>query len=98
MPIAVDTTLLEAVRRIAPVIREHSDEAEQQGRLSRPAVDAMLETGLLRLLTPRSLGGLEVDPVTYTRVVEEVSGSDSAAGWTLTNPVGWAFLCSRLPD
>ena len=98
MPIAVDTTLLESVRRIAPVIREHSDEAEQQGRLSRPAVDAMLETGLLRLLTPRSLGGLEVDPVTYTRVVEEVSGYDSAAGWTLTNPVGWAFLCSRLPD
>jgi alkylation response protein AidB-like acyl-CoA dehydrogenase len=98
MTMTVDTTLLEAVRRIAPVIRKHSDEAEQQGRLSRPTVDAMLDTGLLRLLTPRSLGGLEVGPVTFTRVVEEVSGYDSAAGWTLTNPVGWAFLCLRLPD
>ncbi len=98
MTTAFDTTLLEAVKRIAPTIREHSEEAEQQGRLSRPTVDAMLSIGLLRLLTPRSLGGLEVDPVTYTRVVEEVSGYDSAAGWTLTNPVGWAFLCARLPD
>ena len=98
MTTAYDTALLEAVRSIAPVIRAHSDEAEQQGRLSRPTVDAMLDIGLLRLLTPRSLGGLEVDPVTFTRVVEEVSGYDSAAGWTLSNPVGWAFLCSHMSD
>ena len=98
MPMAYDTTLLEAVQGIAPVIRAHRDEAEQQARLSRPTVDAMLDIGLLRMLTPRSLGGLEIDPVTFTHVVEEVSGYDSAAGWTLSNPVGWAFLCSHLPN
>jgi indole-3-acetate monooxygenase len=53
---------------------------------------------LLRMCTPRSLGGLEVDPITRAVVIEEISGYDSAAGWTLANPLDWAYLCARLPD
>ena len=48
--------------------------------------------------TPRSLGGLETDPITRALVVEEISRHDSAAGWTLENPLDWAFFCARLPD
>ncbi len=50
------------------------------------------------MATPKSLGGLESDPITRALVVEEVGRHDSAAGWTLENPVDWAFFCSRLPD
>jgi alkylation response protein AidB-like acyl-CoA dehydrogenase len=50
------------------------------------------------MFIPRSLGGLEVDPLTCARVVEEVSRADSVAGWTLFNPSGWAFYRARLPD
>jgi alkylation response protein AidB-like acyl-CoA dehydrogenase len=56
------------------------------------------ETGLLKMATPKSLGGLESDPITRALVVEEVGRHDSAAGWTLENPVDWAFFCARLPD
>src|SRR5246500_2466610 len=28
----------------------------------------------------------------------EISGHDTAAGWTLFNPLDWAYLCARLPD
>jgi alkylation response protein AidB-like acyl-CoA dehydrogenase len=31
-------------------------------------------------------------------VIEEISGRDTAAGWTLANPLDWAYLCSGLPD
>ena len=93
-----DTTLIEAARRIAPVIREHNGEAERERRLSRPVLDALYETGLLRMFTPRSLGGLEVDPITRALVIEEIAGHDTAAGWTLENPLDWAYLCARLPD
>src|SRR5215471_6139773 len=93
-----DTTLIEAARRIAPVIREHNGEAEWERRLSRPVLDALYETGLLRMCTPRSLGGLEVDPITRALVTEEIAGHDTAAGWTLENPLDWAYLCARLPD
>src|SRR5260370_11465607 len=50
------------------------------------------------MCTPRSLGGLEVDPLTRCLVIEEISGHDTAAGWTLANPLDWAYLCARLPD
>jgi alkylation response protein AidB-like acyl-CoA dehydrogenase len=93
-----DTALIDAARRIAPVIREHNEEAERERRLSRSVLDALYETGLLRMFTPRSLGGLEVDPITRALVIEEIAGHDTAAGWTLENPLDWAHFCARLPD
>ena len=93
-----DTTLLEAVRRITPVIREYREQAERERRLATPVVDAMAEAGLLRMVTPRSLGGLEVDPLTCASVIEAVAQVDSVAGWALTNPLLAACQCARLPD
>lgn len=98
MQIYTDIAVVEAARRIAPVIREHREEAERERRLSPPVLAALHESGLLRMFTPRSLGGLETDPVTRARVVEEIASQDSAAGWSLVNPLDWAHLCARLPD
>jgi alkylation response protein AidB-like acyl-CoA dehydrogenase len=53
-----DTSLLDAAREIAPIVREHSEEAERERRLSQPVLDALRETRLLRMTTPRSLGGV----------------------------------------
>ena len=97
-PHEVDMALLEAAREIAPIIRQHSAEAERERRLSAPVLHALRETGLLRMTTPRSLGGLETDPVTRALIGEEIGRHDSAAGWTLENPLDWAFFCARLPD
>jgi indole-3-acetate monooxygenase len=98
MQIHTDPALVEAARRIAPVIREHQEEAERERRLSPPVLAALHDSGLLRMCTPRSLGGLEADPLTRALVIEEISGHDTAAGWTLANPLDWAYLCARLPD
>lgn len=97
-PSGIDESLIDAARDIAPIIRAHSDEAERERRLSRPVLEALRETGLLRMTTPRSLGGLETDPVTRALVGEEIGRHDSAAAWTLENPLDWAFFCARLPD
>jgi alkylation response protein AidB-like acyl-CoA dehydrogenase len=75
--------LLDAVRALEPVIRKHSDEAEQNHRLSQPVVHAMASAGLFRMWVPQTLGGLEVDPLTFYRVVEEVSRVDGSTGWCL---------------
>ena len=98
MQINIDTTLIEAALRIAPVIREYNQEAERERRLSPPVLSALHETGLLRMCTPRSLGGLEADPLTRALVIEEISAHDTAPAWTLANPLDWAYLCARLPD
>ena len=94
----IDTSLIETAKAIAPIVGKYSEDGERERRLSRPVLDALREAGLLRMMTPRSLGGLETDPVTRALVVEEIGRHDSAAGWTLENPLDWAFFCARLPD
>jgi alkylation response protein AidB-like acyl-CoA dehydrogenase len=93
-----DTILIDAAREIAPIVRAHSDEAERERRLSQPVLAALREAGLLRMTAPRSLGGLETDPITRALVVEEIGRHDSAAAWTLENPLDWGVMCCRLPD
>ena len=98
MRLEVDTSSIDAARTIGQIIREHNAEAERERRLSRAVLNALYETGLLRMFTPRSLGGLEANPLTRALVVEEISVHDTAAGWTLENPLDWAYFCARLPD
>lgn len=91
MSIPVTTeALLESVARIEPILREHAAEAESRRRLSDAAAAAMKEAGLYRMWIPRAYGGLEVDPMTEHRVLEEVARIDSAAGWNLALSVGTA--------
>lgn len=98
MELKVDETILEAGRSVRQVVREHAEEGERNRRPSKQVIDALRQAGLFRLLTPRSLGGSEADPITVASVIEEVASYDSAAGWALMtgNSVDW--WCSRLPD
>jgi hypothetical protein len=56
MHLEADTSLIDAARTIGQIIREHNAEAERERRLSRAVLNALYETGLLRMFTPRSLG------------------------------------------
>ena len=90
--------LLNRVEEIAPIIRRHADEAEQQRRLSQPVVDAMIQAGFYRMARPKAFGGLELDPLTIFRVVEEIARIDSAAAWNLQISVGGHSALAWLPD
>jgi alkylation response protein AidB-like acyl-CoA dehydrogenase len=85
--IAVDA-LLDRVQDMAPMLRAHAAEAEAQRRLSRPVVEAMLQAGLYNMARPKAFGGLELDPLTMFRVLEEVARHDNAAAWNMGMSVG----------
>ena len=74
-------TLLNTVCTLEPLIRQHADEAESTRRLSPSVVRALMEAGLFRMCVPRALGGLEVAPLTFYRVVEAVARLDGSTGW-----------------
>jgi indole-3-acetate monooxygenase len=78
--IGIDATLLASARALGPMISPHAEATGRDRRLARPVLEAMREAGLFRMFTPRSLGGLEADPVTVARVAEEIASFDSA-GW-----------------
>jgi len=74
---------LERIQSIAPVVREHADASERDARLADPVVEAMKDAGLFRGLLPQSLGGFEVDPVTWFEAVEAAARIDGSFGWTM---------------
>ena len=94
--------LLSAVRTLAPLIREHADEAERNRRLSPPVVTALAEAGLFRMWIPRALGGLEVSPFTLYRIVEEVAQIDGSTGWGVmigaTTPAVRGYLSDKAAE
>ena len=59
----IDISLLERVRKIGPVLKANVAEGERLRRLPQESLDALSGSGLLTMLTPASMGGLEVDPV-----------------------------------
>src|SRR5688572_31458411 len=96
--VAIDEGIVAAARDVGSIIATHVDTTERNRRLAPQVVDALRAAGLFRLFTPRGLGGRELDPVTFARVVEEVSSFDSAAGWAFQVNTG-AWWTSRMsPD
>jgi alkylation response protein AidB-like acyl-CoA dehydrogenase len=91
-------SLLDIVREIEPVIREHAPEAERERRLSDTVADAMRERGLYRMWRPRALGGLELNPMDAFRVLEELARIDSAAAWNLQMSCAWDTFGAWFPD
>jgi indole-3-acetate monooxygenase len=91
--------LLAAVQALAPRLRAESDETEARRSLAEPLVQAMVDAGLYRMLLPRSLGGGEIDPLSYFDVIEALAEADSAAAWSVLISTGAMTNTARaLPD
>jgi len=75
--------LLAAVSALAPRLRAASNDIEARRSLSEPIVQEMADAGLYRMLWPRSLGGGQLDPLTYFDVVEALAQAESAAAWSV---------------
>jgi alkylation response protein AidB-like acyl-CoA dehydrogenase len=74
---------LERARGIAKLADEQSAECEALGMLTKELDDALHESGLYGMWVPKSLGGLELDPLTSIEVIETVARGQSSAGWVL---------------
>lgn len=98
MSFKIDKKLLDAALELGPLIAQHSAEGERDRRVPAMVIQAMKDAGLFRMMTPKSLGGLEADPVSSARVFEEVARFDSAASWILQAANSGNFYCARLPD
>src|SRR5919106_1931403 len=98
MSFEIDCQLLGAALKLGSLIAEHSADGERERRVPAAVIQAMKQAGLIRMMTPKSLGGLELDPVTSARVFEEVARFDSAASWILQAANSGDFYCARLPD
>ncbi|GAA4694278.1 acyl-CoA dehydrogenase family protein [Pseudonocardia yuanmonensis] len=90
--------LRQGVEKIAPVLRENAPLGDRECRLPDASVNAMREVGLHRMWIPRSLGGLEIDPVSAFDLIEEIATIDAAAAWNLYMSVTPSLFAMWLPE
>ena len=83
---------------LRPVIRTYREEIEREQRLPKALVEQMRAAGFYRLVIPRALGGLQVDPLTYLRVVELLAEGAGSVGWNLANNSIGQLVTIGLPE
>ena len=97
MSTVVDHDLVSVAKDLGPELRAGAHRSDAEGRLPAESMNALRDAGFFRLYVPRSLGGLQADPVTHALVQEELARHDSAAAWMLQATSSSAWWCSRLP-
>jgi alkylation response protein AidB-like acyl-CoA dehydrogenase len=75
--------LAQAARAAVPLLDEHADYADREGRLHDDVVDAFHREGLYQMWVPAVLGGSELDPLHSLETLEIASYGDPSAGWVL---------------
>src|SRR5215831_3496754 len=88
-----DVSLVGIARSLEPLIREHA-EAIEEGRMPSPLVDALHDAGIFKAMLAREVGGLEVEPVEWLRMIEELSRINASVGWNafIQSGIGLTFL------
>jgi indole-3-acetate monooxygenase len=87
---------LERARELAPMLREAGDEIEKNRQTSEPIIAAMVESGIFKMLLPKSIGGGELDPLTYTAVLEILAAADGSTAWSLGQNSGCSMTAPYL--
>lgn len=88
---------LQALRGLAPLNTEHRAAFDRDRRLPDAVFNALADAGLFRLWLPRALGGPELSPLDFMRVVEAASALDGSVGWLVGNGGGMSRVGGYLP-
>ncbi len=96
--VAEGANVLQAVVALQPVIRDCQDEIERGIRIPALLVERLRALGLYRMTVPRTLGGLQLDLLTFLRAVELSAEADGSVGWNLVNNAINQLVALSLPD
>ena len=95
----IDTQpVVQAAAALQPTLRRYREEIEREQRLPPVLVEQLHAAGFYRMVIPRSLGGLQVDPLTYLRVVELLAEGAGSVGWNVCNNSIGQLVTLGLPD
>lgn len=82
---------------LARLVRGRSREFEALCHLPPDVVCAMADSGLLRLLTPADIGGLEVPVASFFALIERVARADASVAWCTFISCTSCVLAAYLP-
>lgn len=88
--------IVDRTRALVSKIASLANDIERERRLPAPLVDALHDAQLFRLMLPRSVGGLETDPLTFFHVIETIATADASTAWCLSQAGGCAMAAAYL--
>ncbi len=89
---------LDALEKLAPLVEEHRTSFDRERRLPDTIFRTLAEAGLFRLWLPAAMGGPELSPIEFMRVVEAASAIDGSIGWIVANGGGMSRVAGYLPE
>lgn len=92
-----DLNVVASARYLAPQVVAAREEAEQMRQTPPDLARALTEAGLYQMFLPRSVGGMEVSPLTAFEAVEELSKADGSVGWCAMIASDVAMITGWLP-
>jgi indole-3-acetate monooxygenase len=99
LPVDVDAQpVVQVALALRPKLRDYVEAIERDQRFPKELVDRMHAAGFYRLLIPRSLGGLNLDPLTYLRVSEILAEGAGSVGWNIANGGVGQLVSLGMPD
>ena len=90
--------MLEAVQALAPLIAAQRNAFDSGRRLPDTVFAGLADAGLFRLWLPQALGGPELSPFAFMRVVEAASALDGSVGWLVGNGAGMSRIGGYLDE
>lgn len=85
-------------RELVPLLREEADAAERARMLTPSVLDAVVESGLLPLVTPRRFGGRGAGLESLAQATRELAHGCPASAWTISFFMLHNWLVARFPD
>ncbi len=96
--LASDFDYKSATQSILSRLAATTHESDRMRRLSDDAANALKESGLSRLITPRKFGGYEMSPSSLIWTCAEIGNVCSAASWVLMVCVAHDYIIGRFPE
>ena len=90
--------LLASARELRPLIEAEAPQIERNRQLTPAVVEALRSAGLYKMLVPRSLGGSEIDLLSFSKVMEAIAMGDGSAAWCVGQNSGISRVSAYLPE
>lgn len=84
-------------RTLIPVLEAAGPRIDAARELPADVVQVMHANQMFRLLLPRSVGGVELDPATYIQAVEAIAMGDGSTAWCMNQASGCSMSAAYLP-
>ena len=91
--------LLTKARSLRDLVEAEADASDDELTMTKPVIEAFVESGLFHIMVPEALGGLEADSDTIIDVFEELAHQDGSTGWSqMANASATSYSAFLDPD